>query len=233
MESCMPAVRPVRAPQRTKPTATVLLFTIVVTLAACTSNVKRSETTAQIHVSGPEEVKQFIFYRALSREDFRAMTPPPESAHHTEHLGALLCAAIIPSTDLLIEFDSTNDGDAHWFRVHGPNYRAAMDPECSWWNDEQTGFPPEYVLEHEQIHFALSEIYAMRINREIADLHLRVAWWNDAPEAAEARANQLLMRATDDLLEESRLFDKETSHKTRPETQSRWMQQVDARLNAR
>lgn len=233
MRSCAPSVRTAGSPQRGKLTAIVLIFALAAALAACTSNGKRIETTAQIHASGPEEVKRFVFYRTLSREDFRAKTPPPESAHHAGHLGALLCAAIIPSSELMVEFDSTSDGDAHSFRVHGPNYRAAMDPECSWWNDEQTGFPPEYVLEHEQIHFALSEIYAMRINREIAGLHLSVTWWNDAPEAAEARANQLLRRATDDLLEESRRFDKETSHTTEPETQSRWMQRVDARLNAR
>ena len=39
-------------------------------------------------------------------------------------------------------------------------FRAQMDRKCSWWNPKDLGFPQEYILEHEQIHFALCELGA-------------------------------------------------------------------------
>ena len=59
-------------------------------------------------------------------------------------------------------------------RVHNLAFTAFMDRDCSWWNPQYTGLPHEYILEHEQIHFALFEIAARRLNQQAARIQERM-----------------------------------------------------------
>ena len=44
-----------------------------------------------------------------------------------------------------------------------PRFRAVFDRLCSWWNP-RSNFP-KYLLQHEQIHFDLTEIAALELGR--------------------------------------------------------------------
>lgn len=105
-----------------------------------------------------------------------------------------------------------------------------MDRSCSWWNPGQGLAPTGYVLEHEQIHFALMEIFARRINRQIRNLRMRVASREAAPSVARANLTTLLEAAKKGYLAESRHFDEQTSHPPDPGSQARWRHQVETRL---
>ncbi len=105
-----------------------------------------------------------------------------------------------------------------------------MDPRCSWWNADPRRVGADYVLEHEQIHFALLEISAREINREIAGLLVRVASRERAPSRAQAKLKSVLEAARMKYLAQSQRFDEQTSPRPDIEAQTRWRREVEARL---
>ncbi len=105
-----------------------------------------------------------------------------------------------------------------------------MDRSCSWWNAEQTVIPADYVLQHEQIHFALTEIHARKINEEITKLRMRASSREHAPSVARAHVQLILEAAARELLAESRRFDEQSSTRMDKEAQARWQLAVEARL---
>lgn len=108
-----------------------------------------------------------IPYRALVRADFRGSRPPPHFEPYRHRLGAATCAYVVASPETRIMATRFDDGRGtvhHRAEPHALGYRALMDRSCSWWNTEQQELPPEYVLEHEQIHFALFELAARELD---------------------------------------------------------------------
>lgn len=88
--------------------------------------------------------------------------------------GAEVCVSIVPAED----YDQT------------ARFRAVLKQSCSYWNDgfgrtlfnvgmaaaSVTGLPavligshdPEYVLQHEQLHFAIMQVQALRLSKATA-----------------------------------------------------------------
>lgn len=112
-----------------------------------------------------------VRYRILSKDDFQASSSGSlwgNVAH-----GAEICTTIVPVED----------------EVEGPSFRAVMRPDCSFWNkvigpagkigrlagalagvpvivpDKQ---PDWYILQHEQIHFAINEVAALQASQQLA-----------------------------------------------------------------
>ena len=196
---------------------------------ACAATAPPVQTTAKIVSSDSKDTSAYLAYRDITRDDFRAVDPPEHASEHATHLGALLCGAITPNAEIEIDFEPDVRPSDTWFKIRGPNYRAKMDPHCSWWN-AQSETPADYVLEHEQIHFALIEIYARDINRELATLRIRTGSRELAPAAAEQSTTRLLERATRKLVDESRLFDHQTSRPVDRAAQRQWKRDVERRL---
>jgi len=110
-----------------------------------------------------------VAYRLLTKDDFRATS----SSHvwgNVAH-GAEICTFMVPA-----------EGDAGAFH-------AVMNPRCSFWNSTMgplttlgglagasvvpglgTQQPDWYVLQHEQIHFAIMEVAALRLSQQIAEM---------------------------------------------------------------
>jgi len=113
---------------------------------------------------------------------------------------------------------------------------ARMDRGCSWWNPNDRGLPQAYILQHEQIHFALFELAARKLNAELAALMSRFR--ATAPTEAEARTQAerevvgLIRSASAPLLARTRAFDEDTSMGHRPEAQARWWTKIQAELAA-
>lgn len=178
--------------------------------------------------------KDLIAYRSLTRDDFRAAEPPEEMRAHAERLGALTCANLFttPEPQYIIE---EREGV---FRGHYLNldFVARMDRGCSWWNPTPSAeAPEEYVLEHEQVHFALAEIAARRLDQEAK------AVLNEVVEASKlekvetelrGRVQEMLDKAIAQLLERNLEFDQDTSNKYAPEVQARWVKRVNEELSA-
>jgi hypothetical protein len=110
-------------------------------------------------------------YRLLSKEDFQARASS-QVWGNVWH-GAEICTFIVPAGD----YERTGA------------FRAVMNPRCSFWNRTMgplatlgglaaasvvpglpTQQPDWYILQHEQIHFAIMEVAARRLSRQVAEV---------------------------------------------------------------
>jgi hypothetical protein len=169
-------------------------------------------------------------YRQLTRADFRATTPPIDNARHAARMSAFTCANVVPKGELQMEVRQPQPGGAFVARPKQIAFIAKMDRDCSWWNPKQDNDPPDYVLQHEQIHFAIAEAGARELTRRVRDLSAT----GDSPE----RAATSLQRAVDsvfrDAIEANTTrntdFDRDTSGRHEPVLQQRWYEQLSAEL---
>jgi hypothetical protein len=188
------------------------------------------DTRVYIAHSDSLDASGHIGYRQLHRDDFLAAQPPDYALRHAERLGALTCGVIVPDNDFVVQYETNQRTGNTWLRIKNSSYRGKMDRNCSWWNPAQNLIPDAYILEHEQIHFALLESYASKINREIDELRIQVNSVDEVTKAAKDHATRLLQRGLDELAEESLRFDAETSETVNPVAQRRWLREVENRL---
>ena len=116
----------------------------------------------------------------------------------------------------------------------GLRFRTEMDRSCSWWNTRYVGLSERYILEHEQIHFALFEIEVRALNASLWEVDAYHDGISRSPEAA-AEALQVKVKAhlktrMRKVLELSREFDNYTSMGQHPEEQAKWWKLVQAEL---
>jgi hypothetical protein len=188
--------------------------------------------------SGQLDSSDVIGYRTLSRADFRGRRAPSEFASVADRVGAATCGQVrtTPDTAFLIHWrqDSPQSVQHHWVEVKKLGFMALMDRRCSWWNEKLAARAPGYVLQHEQIHFALYELGARQLNASVAELTRRMTREGASKEAVQARAQRALKdaltEATAKLLQRNRDFDQDTSLGYRPARQRAWLQKVSAEL---
>jgi hypothetical protein len=176
-----------------------------------------------------------ITYRKLERSDFQAREPRPSAALAPGHVIAGTCAALAPRSTL--RFRAVKQpGASEWVsEVQALAFEARMDPGCSWWGDTRSR-PADYVLQHEQIHFAIIELAARELNRRAPELADAVRATGPTKEAAiEASRTRLLATLSEAVTrtrERSERFDAETSIGFTPDRQQAWADEVDAELRA-
>jgi hypothetical protein len=179
-----------------------------------------------------------IAYRSLSREDFQATSPPADASPYAKRIGALTCARVVttPDTSYRVREDRQGDSVTYTGSFQVLAFRALMDRNCSWWNPESSGLPEAYVLQHEQIHFALVELEARRLNAHapavIRDFIVQGSAQDEVKQAIDSKLQELMQRAVDDLLEINTEFDEATSAKHAPAVQQQWFDRVQADLGA-
>jgi hypothetical protein len=185
------------------------------------------------------DTSDVIRYRTLVRADFKSRRPPTEFAPHVDRIGAATCAHILttPDTQMAIQGVPARDGRTLYrARPHRVRFLAQMDRNCSWWNPKDVGLPSAYILEHEQIHFALFELEARRLNAALPELSARLEATAATPEAAaEALQRQFqdqIQQRLSAILARSREFDEDTSMGHEPEEQKRWWRRVQSELAA-
>ncbi len=184
------------------------------------------------------DLSDSIAYRALTREDFRGTVVPPAFAKVADRVGAATCGHVLttPDTQVMIVGQRQPDGDEHFrVSVKALGFRALMDRSCSWWNDKVAAFAPEYVLEHEQIHFALYELGARRLNAKAAEIAGKMQGEGSSQQALQSQAEQTLRDAVLDevqvILDQNRNFDEDTSLGYKPERQKQWLKRVTQELS--
>jgi hypothetical protein len=171
-----------------------------------------------------------VAYRQLTRADFRATAPPIDNARHSARMSAFTCANVVPQRELQLEIRQTRPGGEFIARPKQVAFIAKMDRNCSWWNPKQDAERPDYVLQHEQIHFAIAEASARELTARVAGLSAT----GDSPE----RAASALQRAIDDVFRDAieasttrnTDFDRDTSGRHEPVLQQRWYDELSAEL---
>ena len=110
-----------------------------------------------------------------------------------------------------------------------------MNRKYSWWNPSSTN-PVDYQLEHEQIHFALAEISARRLNAAGPELLRKIHATGTSAEAVQEdvkeQVNQVLRDETARLTERNRAFDLDTSVAMNPKKQAEWRRIAEGELEA-
>jgi hypothetical protein len=218
------------------------LATLAVALAACACAAQSLPDEARGSTWQLDPSRKggtdLIEYRALARGDFRAKAPPPQARAQAERLGAATCTYLVPDRESLrIAATPRKRQDGSWEYVAKPDrlrFRGAMDRRCSWWNARQTLLPPDYVLAHEQIHFALTEIHARRLNERAGELVRRMTAVHRDADAAIAKSQRALEKLLRDesaaLLARNDRFDAETSLGVRRDAQAAWQARVEREL---
>jgi hypothetical protein len=169
-----------------------------------------------------------IRYRQVARADFRASRPPARIATNAARMGAYTCVHILPVGDPRVKVQPQPDGSLV-ARLGSVRFRAQMDRGCSWWNDEAR-LDPSYVLQHEQIHFALAEIQARRLTAEIQSIEIVERDPRLANQEIQRAFDRAARGATEALLRENTRFDEETSFRFVPAVQKRWLREVEQQL---
>jgi hypothetical protein len=181
-----------------------------------------------------------ISYRLLTRADFRGIQAPPQFAAVAERVGAATCGQVRTTADttFLINWrkETPNSEKHHWVEVKKLGFMALMDRRCSWWNEKLAARAPDYVLQHEQIHFALYELGARKLNASVDAITREMASEGKSQQAVQEHAqralNEALIKATEELLERNRDFDQDTSLGYRPDRQRSWLEKVNEELAA-
>jgi len=176
---------------------------------------------------------EFIAYRALTRDDFRATTAVGFTIGEEHQLAATTCARIVarPAEVSTLGVRSTG-GLIYTATLQNPLFFAGFDRNCSFWSAHGAKAEEE-VLEHEQVHFAIVEIEARRLNSQAADIERRVhASGMDLAavrQRAQAEATLIMKTASDATMARHRRFDEATFHGGRA-VQQQWSRTVLAEL---
>jgi hypothetical protein len=207
----------------------------VLALAACSSLPEIAQPRGgTIDASAPPG--DWIRYRALERGDFRRVEPPAVVKQGPYELGAQTCAYVktAPGTSIdLVKTVEPNGAERVDGRLKTLRFEAFMDRDCSWWNPTNQDIP--YTLEHEQIHFAISEIAARKLNREAARLvkeSVTRATQKEVVEELQGRVKKLLDDYNEEAIERNRDFDEDTSVGKNPPRQKQWRETVNRELAA-
>jgi len=188
--------------------------------------------------SGKLDSSDVIGYRQLTREDFRGTKAPTEFAKVADRVGAATCGQVRTTADTVFLINWRQDTPAtekrHWVQVKKLEFMALMDRHCSWWNEKAAARQPFYVLQHEQIHFALYELGARKLNASVDAIKHEMSSEGKSQQEVKAHAqqalNEALQKATEELLERNRDFDQDTSLGYRPDRQRDWLRKVTAEL---
>jgi hypothetical protein len=174
-----------------------------------------------------------IEYRKLARGDFKGTEAPEAFRGVADKVGAATCARIVsqPPAEIEITEKTSSSGEKTTTgRIKTIGYRALMDRGCSWWNETLSAQDPVYVLQHEQIHFALFEVEARRLDRSVKAMAKTLLVEGDSLDDVRVQVERRIQDAFDDttetLLERNRDFDEDTSLGYEPEQQQRWYDTV-------
>jgi hypothetical protein len=188
--------------------------------------------------AGKLDSSDVIGYRQLTRADFRSLKAPTEFAAVADRVGAATCGQVRTTPDTVFRINwrqaTPSSEKRHWVEVKNLEFMALMDRHCSWWNERAASRQPAYVLEHEQIHFALYELGARKLNASVETIKREMsgegATQQEVQEHAQQALNEALQKATAELLERNRDFDQDTSLGFRPDRQRAWLRKVTSEL---
>jgi len=174
-----------------------------------------------------------ITYRKLTVDDFQALKLPEDMAPHEKSIGAHVCSRIRVGKDS--RFSITRGYiNQYYGTIKHIVFEAVMNPECSWLNPDISGEKLGYVLEHEQIHFALMEIAAIKLTQDVrkeAKNFIAVqSTRQDTKNEIFAKIREMVLTANQAVLKEHKSFDDYTSLYFDPKAQRWWLYRVEDQL---
>jgi len=177
-----------------------------------------------------------IGYRDLDKGDFQAKELPVSLKDYAKKLNAHTAASIRPTLHSKYFVSLANFAGKQWYLGHVKelSFEAVMIPGRSWWNPTLRKSLESYVLQHEQIHFALMEIAARKLSdkAEAIDIEVFEASFDEAKQSLKEKIEILIAETLQAVIKEHIAFDENTSQFHDPEKQQWWYDQVTTKLKS-
>jgi hypothetical protein len=173
-----------------------------------------------------------IPYRTLEVGDFQAQSLPEDLLNHRQELNAHSTVALrtCPGAHYALSFVSDAGSQVSCARVMDLRFEALMLPGKSWLRPSLETDMTGYVLQHEQVHFAVMELTARRLNQRIFVEGDRLKACEKDAEAAitsvSAKIDTWLAEAEQAALRQHGDFDEATSYRYVPHIQQQWYDRV-------
>ena len=175
-------------------------------------------------------------YRPLTPDDFRAASLSEQLAEHAERINAHATTLIRLTADSSFRITSGDlYGQSYFFgRIERLAFEAVMLPDRSWWNPKIPANVRGYVLQHEQIHFALTELTARQLTIDIQQWASDVLVMEPTPQEVRAELSRQIKdrinAAMEVNLKRQAEFDEDTSLFFSPKWQQWWSLTVEEEL---
>lgn len=180
--------------------------------------------------SGQEE--DGVSYRMLTLEDFRS-SASSDNVSHSKKTTVVSCTRIRTASKakvVAIPKPLLRRGEYPGYigNITDLEFYTVLDRECLAWNQRNAGWEVSILLEHEQAHFAIMEIAARRLNRQLYEGSLKFrfkgATQDEVGRAGEKFIANILRKGTEQALARSQQFDLETDHGSLVEKQDSWVE---------
>jgi hypothetical protein len=175
-------------------------------------------------------------YRQLTPKDFRAPSLPENLSTHRESLNAQSAITIRMTADsnITITRFSLWDQINYSGSINHLAFEAIMIPDNSWWNPKIKGAMTDYVLQHEQIHFALTELAARKLTSDARKWASNIYVIKQSPQEVYSEIIQQIKSMIDSAMETNKKrhlkFDEDTSLFYNPSWQAWWLKRVEKEL---
>ncbi len=173
-----------------------------------------------------------ISYRQLTLADFRSSVLPDYLQDHEQDLHAHSTVAIYaqPGAHYVFTARENEKGLLYCGGIENLIFHACLLPEKSWWNPRLAKDKEAHVLQHEQVHFAIMEHAAWKLNQrvaqEVGDFNVCAAEKEAVVAGLSARLDHLLADSQRESLKQNGDFDAATSRLFDPAVQQWWYEQV-------
>jgi len=205
-------------------------------ISACTRLPEYARPQFQPVTEGGIAPPNAFSYRLLTPEDFQASSLPEDVQRYNHRIQARSCTSLRPARHTTIKITRGNIGNMQIYtgRYVDISMEAIFKPDCSWWNPQIPSKHMGYILEHEQIHFALTELSAHRFNR----FHRRylldyIAVGKTAEEVRDelvGQARKMVQQGMQEDLQIHIRFDEDTSMVYDQEKQRQWLKRINHQL---
>jgi len=175
-------------------------------------------------------------YRPLTPDDFRAASISDQPAEHAERMNAHTVTLIRLTADSSFTITSgVLYGQRYFFgRIKHLAFEAVMLPDRSWWNPKIPANMGGYVLQHEQIHFALTELAARQLTIDTQKWASEVLVMEPTPQEVRIELFRQIKDRIDAAMEvnlkRQAEFDEDTSLFFNPKWQQWWSRTVEEEL---
>lgn len=192
----------------------------------------------RVEAGDASTASQGISYRDLNVADFHAVVLPEDLRSHDHHLNAHTSVALRtqPGARYVFAFSAGDGRQLSCGRAENLAFQALMLPQSSWWSRTLAKDKETYVLQHEQIHFALMEVAARQLNRRAAKEQDQLTVCAADSETAQARLSATIDRwiadSQDETLKLHEDFDEATSRLYAPKVQQWWYDRAMMELSA-
>jgi hypothetical protein len=221
---------------RNRPLRYTLLSLLLTWVTAC-AQLPDYAKPRTIQMEGIRQVISTGFtYRPLTPEDFRAASLPENWSIHGENINAQSAILIRLRADSKFSITPWPFGDQvnYLGSISHLAFEAVMIPDNSWLNPKVKPALTGYVLQHEQIHFALTELAARKLTRDSQKWASDLVVIKPTPKQVYDEIVQQVKEKINSALETSQKrhleFDEDTSLFYKPSRQAWWLERVEEEL---